>query len=253
MSKTYLKVNTDITLYISNTGNDNTADGTENKPFKTLKKCLNKLKESIITNCIVTIKFLSDYEETLTSMDIRNNNVGSYFTINGNGHNVTLCTIRLFQGFFIVQNLNVKETDVNSANVYVSENAYVFFRNANVKSGLLFNSNHAILSNRNATIIIDGTCNIDINKTNGYAVGAMKGGKVIFDVDTSALTVNGTAKSLFYAIHGGAIHAILGTVAGSFTGQKYILSLGSLLNLNGRGTGILVGSEGTKDETSIIC
>ena len=117
ISKTLKPITKYLTVYVSNTGNDSTADGSQSKPFKKLQKAMDYLASNYYYTTLhqqVTIKFLSDYVETdyLQIRGILGQRTVDrlYLIIDGFGHKVVLNNLRVNKSKVILTNLEIKPT-----------------------------------------------------------------------------------------------------------------------------------------------
>lgn len=164
LNKTYLRQERDLELYVSNQGDDSTADGSQDKPFKTFGKCLRYIYNYVCTSYFVRVKFLSDYTETEDIIKIRNINQGGFLEIVGNGHNVTFKHVKLYQTAVTFDGINFNQTlDDNLFYIADATNAYAI---GTFTVTLKENCAHRVFyANRHSMLQIDDTSNVTIAGT----------------------------------------------------------------------------------------
>ena len=127
LDKTFTKRDMEITLYVSNAGANETADGSRGKPFKTLKACIDYAIKNIGSNSNLTIKFLTDYTNVekinITSHKFRT------FTIEGETNNIILGSMNVNQSYVVLSNLTFRQSALDVHCVYCGENANVRLEN----------------------------------------------------------------------------------------------------------------------------
>lgn len=214
---------------------------------------MNYAQKNLILNYNVNISFLTDFEETGDYRhSIRNLNIFGYLTIEGNNHKVVLNPFDVYQGYVQLSNLTIKNKIADKPAIYTAENAFVIVNNF-TSIDEIKNSGETLFANRTSTIWLRGKNNsFTVNKSNRSVIRTDLLSNVVCD-DVDNIQVNGKAYSLFSVKSNSTIAIATGNFTGSFTGKQYYLERNSCLDLFGRGTGILVGSDGTKDESSIIC
>ena len=164
LNKTYLRQERDLVLYVSNQGDNSTADGSQDKPFKTLSKCLRYILNYVCTNYFIKINFLTDYIETEDVIKIRAINMGGFLEIISNGHNVVLNHIKIYQGFVTFKGINFKQTYDDNL-LYCADSSVVYFTDTFTVT-LKDNCVHRVFyPNRNSHMQITETANITINGT----------------------------------------------------------------------------------------
>ena len=106
VSQTLKPITETLNIYVSNTGDDETGDGSRARPFRTLRKANDYIALNYyfaVTYVGANITFLSDYDET--DQFIFKSIVGSsviklnYLMINGNGFNVCFNNVVVNSGY----------------------------------------------------------------------------------------------------------------------------------------------------------
>ena len=113
-----------MTYWVSNQGNDKTADGSQEKPFATLSGALLYIHQKVFNpNYAVTVDFLTDYEEAPTIYHNFERPIGgiytNLFTIqNSQGHNVTISRCNVFgNGVLTLKDIAITSQDAPAINV----------------------------------------------------------------------------------------------------------------------------------------
>lgn len=253
-----------LRVYISNQGNDNTADGSIEKPFRTISKCIDYVYNNYYvshTYLNTYIDFLTDYTDS-TVLAFRFDKF--YFVLNGNGHNVNIGAVVVADfGSVSLSNITIKPAYLNKDfNAINAHNGTIYLNNVVIDLGNIANNTPAgILSpiiaryhgyinlntitlNLNNTIIDSifmaykhGLINVNYTITINGDVSIRKG---LFSLeDISECAVNHTVKFI---------------KSNTLTGKKYNLLTNSLIRLYNRGISILpeTTEEGISDESSII-
>lgn len=117
-TEVYLKpISSAHDFFVSNTGNDTTADGSRTKPFKTLFACYSYIRNNFyfasmsgVKTLTQTIKFLTDYTETADVLEffpILNSGISTRLRIivDGAGKTVKLKAVSLKNSFIIFKNI----------------------------------------------------------------------------------------------------------------------------------------------------
>ena len=252
LSKTLKPITQNQTFYIKqDTGDDATANGSQSKPFKSLIACMNYIQKNIITNNSIEIHFLSDYDEAVDSISMRNLNILAYITLVGTNYNVILNNFSVYQAYIHFKDITFRSRSADQIGIYVSENSFVIVTNCS-HIDTVENAGENIFVNRGGFVWFKNGGNFTVNKSNRSIIRA-ETTSAFYKDDDSVLTINGNAYSLFNVKGSSNVIFINGSFTGSFVGKKFNLERNSCLNLFSRGDSHLLGTAGTKDETSIIC
>lgn len=257
LDKTYLRQSKDLELYISNQGNDSTADGTQEKPFKTLSKCLGYIFNTVCTNYFVRVNFLTDYTESEDIIQVRAINMGGFLEIKSSGHNVVLHHIKIYQGFVTFDGINFTQT-LDDNLLYCADSAMLYFLNTFAIT-LKDNSAHRVFyPNRNAHIQISDNANITINGT------TTSGGAEVFraQVNSSILVLANSLKLTENLTNITGINCYYNSLVlfnpKTFTApprpsaKGYLVSNNSHISFNGKGKPQNLGDIVTVDQSSSI-
>lgn len=248
-----------LVVYVGTNGNDGMADGTQEKPFLTIQGAMQYIAKTY--GCLsaywVTIKFTTDFsmENSTSYLNLFNLNGCSRLTIDGYGNNVILSPVVITSQYCIfLKDLILKQTpklinatllNCHSSHVYINNIEFDVINGSNIGNIIISRYGSFIETDNNITI------SIDANATVNDVFDIYNNSSLLTSTNTKIIC-NGTATNLISVEHLSNV-IFFGNSEGNFIGKKYNLLCNSRLDLNGRGTSVLVGSEGTKDETSIIC
>lgn len=166
-----------ITYWVSANGNDENADGTQEKPFKTLSGALLYINQKIYNpNYKVTVDFMTDYTE---NADQYHNFVRSI------AHNV---------GNFVIQNSLNKDVTIGRCVVYRS--ATVTFSNIKIHSS----GNPCIVVSNLGIVDLANTISFDQTSMDGF-IAAYHGGRIIVGSNT-VLNLSGKGKGILLSQQG---------------------------------------------------
>lgn len=237
--------NTVINIYVSANGSDETGDGSQEKPYKTIQHIqLNVLPYLYSANRVFIVPLTDIVEDQMTNI----NHFLGYLTINTtvSGHTITFNKrIQLLKSKVAFYN-NIFENglDANEKSYSVAENC-IFKTNTLNSPG--FRSRYgslAVLTNNTYQSTTDGTIALNC-----------------YDYSYIHINQNSTFIGAFLRLvdcmNNGVIYFKEGTTFATTeaTGDKYLLRYDSTLNLIGRGDSIFGDhlTAGTKDESSVIC
>ena len=144
LSKTLKPIIKNVIFYIKqDTGDDTVADGSKEKPFKSLSKCLDYIKLNYFfakNDCSIVIDFLSDYEEVSLARVCFTHILGaSYansnyiFLKNTLNKNVILGNILIHSGNVNISNVTFKDKVIGNAYPFIMINNYGLCSLNNVK------------------------------------------------------------------------------------------------------------------------
>lgn len=256
LSNTLKPITKDMNFYISNNGDDETADGSQSKPFKTLQGCADYIKNNYFFTSksrAVYIKFLTDYTETSNLVAFTKFVNGSFGSANfsvivdGVGHNVILKSVRGLDtslGFRnVTLNTNVA-TDyvINSgiyAQIYLYENCVININNDNKVVFDLTSLGNVQLINTVTINLNNYSCRYLIRANHNASFGCNYSGN-------PTISLNGDSTfsdCLCVADRLSKIALPTPIIAnGTITGKKYIISGNSILDLLGKGSSTIPGS-----------
>lgn len=264
LSKTLKPITQNITFYIKqDTGNDNTADGTENKPFRSLQRCFNYIKKNfVLADNTITIKFLADYTELNNTLFFRNFTNSNYgispgaININGENFNIILGNIYIFNCYIRLFNLKIKNKVIKSDYlIQVVSGGLTLDSNINIEienpSNLLWIFN----SNRNSTITIARNININFignPALNGIVMANYQGFFLFNTTNTPKFILQGNAnfnKATCVSEYLGFIRINGFESSGLITGRRYIATTNGFIDTFNGGAEAIVGSiEGTVEK-----
>lgn len=248
-----------LTFYIKqDTGNDDIADGSQEKPFKSLLACHEYIRKNYFfckKSAGIFIDFLSDYTELLDIINlnpITNNTISLYNYVcirNTNPYNVKLTNIFLNTGAHtLFENITFIGNNKSTYPIIDTHTAWCTLRDITFD---LINDNYrdALKSRYYANLNIYNTTFKNSKNISGSlficygnsAINFLEGSTTI----TDNLTVNNfmsVASNSFINIHTSV------NFSGSITGKKYLCKQDGKIYTNGRGESILLGTiEGTKE------
>ena len=257
LAKTLKPVTEYTTLYIKqDTGDDSIADGTQERPFKSLLACHNYITSNLgNTNSFsrITIKFLSDYTETNTLITFGSTNLGLGvgLTIDGEGFNVILCPLITYSCCIDLKNLTIKYSENNNTfrfcidvlyssivRIYGTVKFVIDVNNTNKGSFVtvmrsLYGAEIALYDG----FIIE--FNNDISIANTFFCG-VNGSVTLYGniyINNSTITLNQIINLISNGRFSIGNYNISGT--SNIIGQKYFLNYKSHLILNGRGNEVI--------------
>ena len=257
-SNTLKVINTELIFYIKqDTGNDLTANGSIDKPFKSLNACYDYIRDNYFfgtRNAI--IKFLSNYTDTTDTVivfrNFLNSNIASIYNclhINGEGFNVNLPPIQASGVVIRLYNLNI----FNTTNSYMlqstsPQSGIIFDKNVVININNLNSSGYILMATFNGQIslISDLTINIsNTSKINGILRSDLKGyftanltgaPKIILNGDVTFSGACIIADNLsFIRLHGFEHN-------GNITGPRYYVANNSVIETNKAGSDLFAGS-----------
>lgn len=256
-SNTLKPVTKYTTLYIKqDTGVDSIADGTQERPFKSLLTCYKYITSSLGNTSNysrITIKFLSDYTETATTITFGSTNLslGVGLTIDGEGFNVILCPLITYSCCIDLKNLTIKYSENNNTfrfcidvlyssivRIYGTVKFVIDVNNTNKGSFVT-----VMRSIYGAEIALyDGFIiefNNDISIANTFFCG-VNGSVSLYGniyINNSTITLNQIINLISNGRFSIGNYNISGT--SNIIGQKYFLNYKSHLILNGRGNEVI--------------
>lgn len=245
-NKFWKKINNPSNIfYISNTGNDATADGSEMRPFQTLQSAVSYYNDNFKTrnNQGTSFQFLSDYSgDSDFSFTYQENDV----SIKGNGFNVNLTSQ------FEINNTGLRLSDIN-------------ITQPNNKS-ILIGTSHSSVRVDNCTFTVNtdaanlpflferfsallfgegNTINAGTNEDQSNLILIRRQSLLLMYSDC---TINDTAtashnKTPFYLQQRSAFVLLSGNINGAWHGPKYNLDGDSCIITLGRGEDVLLGEK----------
>lgn len=255
-----------IIIYVSASGNNLSADGTEENPFKTIADAYNYLKNNFyFIKGTATIKVISDLTEEpfdYTNILGANKYTNLFVTIDGTGHNVVLKSITVRDAMVYFKHITFTQDD----NIQTIIDCVCFSR--------LYLNDCTIKLNKsqeqNATggyIVARYYSFIDFFGTNYISCEGTIKGKNLFSLYAfSRLNFLGTSLDIqneltlsgsFFNVMQQSGIFFSATLAISnpeklLGGKKYTLTNLSLLQSNGRGDSIIPGTTGSIDDSSVF-
>lgn len=249
LANTWKKIAT-TTLYVSNQGDDTTADGSQEKPFATISKAVSHIFDNYRQrpNSAININCLTDIDEGTTQISFYWH--GNRIFLNANDHEVKVGSVAVthselqFNGVTFLGRANTRALDV-------AQGAIVVLNNCTIESHL--NPYVSLHVHRGASIVVQG--NTTFNTSNGFGLFYVERFGNIYTGGT--ITVNDTSESNTNGFVLGRTQGLCyfntsAQLTGTFKGKKYDLYSGSQLDTFGRGTGFLLGTDGEAEEFCIV-
>ena len=239
-------------LHISANGNDATADGTQEKPFKTLPKLLeylNVLYSNSTSAKNIGIRFLTDF--TYTEHLVLHYMTRWYILFNGNGKDVTLGSASIRRSNIRFNDVNFKpQTTFTNASCIDADNHSLVVLNNCVFYEPKANVNFYLCCRYNSHMLIKGNIYLDFSENNSTvkdAFIAVYASSCTFNDGNIGLRSNiTTQKFVSTTRYGEFMMDASGKInSNGFTAncKKYCASKYSTINLNGRGDSILLGNQ----------
>lgn len=236
--------NTVINIYVSANGSDETGDGSQGKPYKTINHIFSNVLSKVYSSNQIIIIPLTDIVE---NQRLIFNQLTPYIGLNtqNSGHTIT------FNSKYRTESCKIEHNHcVFNEGVECSEQSYLYFRECTFKKGssscplTCYYSSTCILENA----VIDGeTNNVSGINCSSCAVVHIR----------NAITFKGAFSYLVRANSQGVYSVLTGVsfITTEASGAKYSLIFDSVLNLQGQGDSIFGDhlTDGTKDESSVIC
>ena len=260
LDKTFKPIVENKTLYVSNNGDDSTADGSVEKPFKTLWACIVYAYKNLVSNFQIRIMFLTDYTETnVKSIKLRTHISSSYFEINGVGHNVSLPSFRLYQGCFTIRNVTITNNTESTYPIYATEQATVFIGNLKINIDPSITTGKVIYANRAAFIACLQNTSINVkthtNYTGDYFTANNAGRLTLTDLNNITISDEGIKGTLYAS----RLCSLVTVAPRTFNCPKnreeakaYYCHEKSHISFFGRGSDLAIGGIKDIDETSTI-
>ena len=250
------------TLYISNSGNDGTADGSQEKPFATITNALLYVQRNykLVPNNQLTIKFLSDYTITgnLYIFELAGISGNTKLVIDGAGFNVVF-KVRLYVASCTLElkNITIESKQANqdallflafNSVLYISEKVNLHLKHSGCN--IIVASENSILYNKSAITVSADKGIIGRSFCRFYGFSKVR----LFSSDDASVTINDVTFSL--AVFDGFRYALVETtkqIQGTANGRKYFLVTSASLDIGGQGEDYLVGSEAGYADTETNC
>lgn len=235
-------------LYISAQGDDATADGTQDKPFKTIPKLLEFIKvkhgNSLVKNNIV-VKFLSDFTDTRKLTFLYTNRW--YIIFDANGYNVTLggafvrlCNIR-FNGITFTP-----QDDVENRAFEALQASNIFFYNCTFNPCASPTISYFV-TRYHSTITFSGDLNLNIGNSVTDDLFSAWVFSILYFEGKINLKQNITCKRIFYVTRQAEASFIKEVVINNNTftvnASKYLVNKDSLIDTRGKGKDFLLGNQ----------
>lgn len=246
-----------ITLYVGNNGNDETNDGTQKKPFRTIAKCIEYVRtklylSSLYTNNViyVYIKFTTDYEQD--RLVIANDN--NHYYIDGTGFNVNIKNyIRSSYSNFTIRNITVDCDNNNIDTVFTSlGKGYLITENCIININKPTTALNSIFSNRYTSylslnkITINGNNNA-INLQNIINTYQNSHTYLSNNITVINCSLSKHKNGVIGIFDNGYVYIATSTnfLGENITGKKYYIDGNGTIETNGRGESIF--TLGTED------
>lgn len=255
-----------IIIYVSASGNNLSADGTEENPFKTIADAYNYLKNNFyFIKGTATIKVISDLTEEpfdYTNILGANKYTNLFVTIDGTGHNVVLKSITVRDAMVYFKHITFTQDDSSQtiidcvcfSRLYLNDCTIKLNKSQeqNATGGYIVARYYSFIDFFGATYIsCEGTIK-GKNLFSLYAFSRLNFLGTSLDIQNE-LTLSG---SFFNVMQQSGIY-FSATLAISnpeklLGGKKYALTNLSLLQSNGRGDSIIPGTAGSIDDSSVF-
>lgn len=266
LSKTLKPITENTYFYISNIGKDETADGSENKPFRKLNTCLEYIYKNYYICWIsktIRIKFLTDYTEEDDIVYLKSilGNQGSnsqYLIIDLNNKNVILSSLFAERGTtnFMNGSLIVNSKGTTTYNLY-SNNFGLLAFNCPIKITIDNNVTNSTLAVNSSITEFYETVEFNFNSVNSIDKllqtayqGRMRFHKPITLTGTDTTFKQCFAQSLHYGLLAFDSSATISNNI-TVTGKRYDASFNGTIVTNGKGTNFLPGTENGIWRTSL--
>lgn len=240
------------TLYVSANGNDDTADGSQSKPFASVSSAIAYLRQNFkhTANAVITIKFLTDYTFTgnLFIFDVVGMDINSRLVIDGSDHTVTFKTrLYIASASIELRNLNFESLKASQDGVIFAADYAQLFLGGTINVTLrhsgctvLSIARHSRFSNNGAALTVSADAGIT-----GRALFRYRDFSSIhvFGTSSASVTVDGVEFTL--AVFDGYRFSYANCdqqIQGTATGKKYQLDSTTALSTNGHGNDYLIGS-----------
>ena len=260
LDQTIKHIHENLYVNISSTGNDDTADGSQEKPFKTLNKALEFVRRTVHIYKIgagVRINFLTDYTETENIVYFKRI-VGEdfsetmYTTVYTNGHNVQLNAIKV-EGTSVIFadeiTFNCNVPTLTAPLVYSLKEGSIAF-----KKNITINLNSKKVTTNLIAVLkysaIDCYGDIIINVKQPCECKAIIGEDqyAFFNIRKNISTY-GEAVTLTDCFLRMNVYSYMNiyrdstiTAQNQFTGKRYVVSLACTITTHGKGAEFLPGS-----------
>lgn len=243
-----------ITLYLSNTGDDSIADGSIDRPFKTIQECLYYIKCNYDTFGVTKIYIEPLEPYSVNSLEIRTGNKRFWNGVNFVGTNNNLN----FNNGLLIEKSDISFTnctfsDENSKKMLITVyGGWVGFSGTNTLN-ILNPGSSGIYANYNS--LIDMNSNLVINAPNNFMyLSRCVGQSYIYFRANRAITLpnNKACTTLFYNYNQGFTEC-LSNFINSVEGKKYINKCNSVMSVAGKGIDYIPASlAGTSDNGSFF-
>lgn len=255
-----------IIIYVSASGNNLSADGTEENPFKTIADAYNYLKNNFyFIKGTATIKVISDLTEEpfdYTNILGANKYTNLFVTIDGTGHNVVLKSITVKDAMVYFKHITFTQDDniqtiidcVCFSRLYLNDCTFKLNKSQeqNATGGYIVARYYSFIDFFGTSYIsCEGTIK-GKNLFSLYAFSRLNFLGTSLDIQ-SELTLSG---SFFNVMQQSGVY-FTSTLAISnpeklLGGKKYTLTDLSLLKSSGRGDSIIPGTAGTINDSSVF-
>lgn len=244
-----------MTFYVSNEGDDETADGSQLKPFRTLQACYDYIRSNYYfckADKGVQISFLTDYTDTSPFRVKPMCNAGhsniNYIIVNINNKNVVLKGVQAEYCTLVFDNGTTSfSPDAGTIPVYNDVKSKIYFKDA-VSFNIKGNSSQLIISNEYSSVEFNAPVNINFENECTFTsiCFAFRYSRIRF---TQPITITG---SNITVTNGFVYENVYSYVAFNppcvfnnsiqVTGKRFNLTLVSTLDTGARGNEFIPGS-----------
>ena len=239
-------------LYISAQGDDATADGTQNKPFKTIPKLLehiNVLYANNATTKNITIKFLADFTHT-KRLDLFYN-TRWYLIFDAESHNVTLgaistrrCNVRFNGITFSAQN------DLVYGSIIDADNSSLLIIDSCKFTAPSVRATFMLCVRYHSTLLLKGENTVNLGSNNNSirdALIACYAKSDMYHEGSLSIKSNITTNKIISLVRHGSMYlgdnATFKANTFTVTAKKYFVKNYSFLDLRGKGDSVLIGNQ----------
>lgn len=244
------------TMYVGTNGNDDTANGSQEKPFKTLLKCIEHIKTKYISvgefNNItptITIKFVTDYIQD--RLIISDTNI--QIVIDGENHNITIKNyIQVTHGYLTLKNLSINDERTNGTELITAwSNGFIYLQDCVVNIINRITTYYGVIKCRYSSYLEIRDCTFNCNNnisTLQYIATAYQGSHLI--IASSNFIINNATinhpQGGFLAVYDNGyifINTSVNFTGKNCNGKKYYIDGNGTIETNGRGESIFLGTE----------
>ena len=252
-----------LTLYVKqDTGNDDTADGTQEKPFKSILRCYNYIRDNFYFSGVtktnasqaVVIRFLSDYTETENLLEFFGITNDQYATqryaveINGYGFNVILNCVLNYRSYLILRNIVLKGSNTTTDPILYSVFGRVFIGDSTIKTDNDCKSSVILRISSYGILNSSRTLNINVKHTAQFFILCDYHSMITttnmcqFNFENNFKISEAFIKCSRQSLVEFEQSSNFNLNSFSVTGRKYFIDANGFVNTRGRGKDFILGS-----------